>query len=207
MLTNNQSGSQFDLKGIHGFASDNGTSNSHDTKGVFGEGLSSNQYGTAYGVYGYGSNSNLNGGESIGLYGEADNSASSNDEWALYANGNTYALGSSWTGSDKRLKTNIQQISNALDIVRNLEAKTYEFRKDGKFATMHLPNGKNYGFLAQDLEKSFRKQLVKLLYFLRMKNKAQTIEKYKAVNYTALIPILTQAIKEQQAQIEDLKMP
>lgn len=203
-LTNDQKGNSiFDLKGVHGFASDNGFSTSNDAKGILGEGYSTSSNGAAYGVYGYASNSNYNSGISIGLYGEADNYSSMLDEYALYANGRSYTIGSVWAPSDVRLKSDIHDLSNAIEIVRKLSAKTYEYKHDGKFANTHLPRGKNYGYLAQDLEKVVPEAVSEAPIFFKDKISArQTAEKFKAVNYIALIPILAEAIKEQQTMIE-----
>ncbi|HEX8677352.1 MAG TPA: tail fiber domain-containing protein, partial [Segetibacter sp.] len=54
---------------------------------------------------------------------------------------------------DAKLKKNIKEVDNAIDIINRLQPKNYEYRKDGSFGKMHLPNGKHYGLLAQDLEK------------------------------------------------------
>ena len=204
LLTNYQTGNFIDdLKGVHGFASDAGLSNANDAKGLFGEGYSASSNGTAFGVYGYASNSNNTSGISIGLYGEANNASSLLDEYALYANGRSYTIGSVWAPSDEKLKSNIKELSNAIDIVRRLNAKTYEYKHDGKFANTHLPQGKNYGYLAQDLEKVVPEAVSEApIFFKDKKTSKQTSEKYKAVNYIALIPILSEAIKEQQSVIE-----
>lgn len=204
LLTNDQTGNFiYDLKGVHGFASDAGLSNANDAKGLFGEGYSASSNGTAFGVYGYASNSNNTSGISIGLYGEANNASSLLDEYALYANGRSYTIGSVWAPSDEKLKSNIKELSNAIDIVRRLNAKTYEYKHDGKFANTHLPQGKNYGYLAQDLEKVVPEAVSEApIFFKDKRTSKQTSEKYKAVNYIALIPILSEAIKEQQSVIE-----
>ncbi|MBK8146464.1 MAG: tail fiber domain-containing protein [Bacteroidetes bacterium] len=206
-LTNDQAGNFiYDLKGVHGFASDAGLSNANAAKGIYGEGISASSNGTAYGVYGYASNSNITSGISIGLYGEANNTSSLLDEYALYANGRSYTIGSVWAPSDEKLKSNIQELSNATDIIRRLNAKTYEYKHDGKFANTHLPQGKNYGYLAQDLEKVIPEAVSEAPIFFKDKvTSKQTTEKFKAVNYIALIPILSEAIKEQQTVIESLQ--
>ncbi|MBK7690173.1 MAG: tail fiber domain-containing protein [Bacteroidetes bacterium] len=206
-LTNDQAGNFiYDLKGVHGFASDAGLSNANAAKGIYDEGISASSNGTAYGVYGYASNSNNTSGISIGLYGEANNTSSLLDEYALYANGRSYTIGSVWAPSDEKLKFNIQELSNATDIIRRLNAKTYEYKHDGKFANTHLPQGKNYGYLAQDLEKVIPEAVSEAPIFFKDKvTSKQTTEKFKAVNYIALIPILSEAIKEQQTVIESLQ--
>ena len=64
---------------------------------------------------------------------------------------------------------------------------------------MNLPKGKQYGLIAQDLEKVIP-NLVQVAYDKSM-DQDHPFE-YKAINYIGLIPILSQAIKEQQIQID-----
>ena len=56
-------------------------------------------------------------------------------------------------------------------------------------------NGQMLGFIAQEIEKIVPESVV------APKNEGE----YYAMKYDALIPVLTKAIQEQQAQIEDLK--
>ena len=128
------------------------------------------------------------------------------DTWGLYANapmtgyagyfaGNVYCLGS-YLPSDERLKENIQPMQDALAKVMKLDVKTYTFKQE--YASMNLPTSRQYGFTAQNLEGVFP-ELVKLN---PAKGKEQPIE-FKAVNYTGLIPVLTEAIQEQQKLLEN----
>lgn len=57
----------------------------------------------------------------------------------------------------------------------------------------HFPSGGQYGLIAQELEKEFP-ELVRL----------DSITMTKAINYDGMIPILLEAIKAQQAQIDNL---
>lgn len=189
LLTGAQSGFPFDLKGVDAFAGDDGTINNHTTYGVRAQALTGS--GNA---------------EAIGLYGYGYNDQSSTREWALVADGRTSAPGGVWTSSDSRLKINIKQLNNALSVIKQLNAKTYEYRKDGKFAGTTFPTGRNYGFIAQELEKVIPEAVTDAPVFFHEKGKPNaTSESYKAVNYTMIIPLLTQAIKEQQQEIEFLK--
>jgi hypothetical protein len=124
--------------------------------------------------------------------------------WALYAfattlgyagyfSGNIYCTGS-YLPSDERLKENIEPLQNALDKVLQLDTKTYYFKDE--FPAMNLPTSMQYGFTAQNIESIFP-ELVK---FNPAKGEAQPTE-FKAVNYIGLIPILTEAIQEQQSLI------
>jgi Chaperone of endosialidase len=93
--------------------------------------------------------------------------------------------------SDQRLKKNIVLLSNKGSMVNKLSAiNSYSFvMKDDPLEKIE------FGILAQDLEKVFP-ELVKT---------ADDEIGTKSVNYMGIIPALMQAIKEQQAQIDDLK--
>ncbi|HPI53106.1 MAG TPA: tail fiber domain-containing protein [Chitinophagaceae bacterium] len=189
-LQPSQAGSPiYDLKGVEAYANDYGTVDSRTTYGVKSQAFTSSANATAIGVYGY-----------------AVNSANSSNDYAMYADGDIITTGVPTGFSDARLKTDVNSISNALDIVNQLDAKTYHYRKDGRFATTHLPKVKSYGFIAQDLEKVIPEAVKEAPLFFHDKDKRNnSSENYKSVNYIALIPILSQAIKEQQQMIEELK--
>jgi hypothetical protein len=114
--------------------------------------------------------------------------------YAAYFSGNVYCTGS-YLPSDEKLKENIQPLDNVLDELMKLDINTYYFKQE--FAEMNLPTSRQYGFTAQNLENVFP-ELIKLN---PAKGKEQPIE-FKAVNYIGLIPILTEAIQEQQKEME-----
>jgi Chaperone of endosialidase/Secretion system C-terminal sorting domain len=92
--------------------------------------------------------------------------------------------------SDKRFKKEINNLTNAMDKIRQLRPTTYYF--DGeKFPERHFSTGKQYGFIAQELEQVMPELA------------AQTNDGYYAVNYTMLIPVLTEAIKEQDEVMQE----
>ena len=88
--------------------------------------------------------------------------------------------------SDLRLKTNIATLENSLESVLKLRGVTFNWKKaeDGK---------KQYGFIAQEVEEVFP-DLV-----------GTDSNGYKTLNYSGVIPVLTEAIKTQQDEIETLK--
>jgi hypothetical protein len=117
--------------------------------------------------------------------------------YAGYFSGNVYCSGS-YQPSDEKLKENIQPLQNGLDKVMKLDVKTYNF-KTAEFPELNLPADRQNGFTAQNLESVFP-ELVRL----NPAKKEQPVE-FKAVNYTGLIPVLTEAIQEQQKIIDQLK--
>ena len=96
------------------------------------------------------------------------------------------------TSSDVRLKTNIAPLSSSLEKVMQLKPVSYA--KKLNLASNDYSIQEN-GFVAQEL----RKVLPSLV------KEGNDPDKILSVNYTSLIPILTQAIQEQQKQIDELK--
>lgn len=88
--------------------------------------------------------------------------------------------------SDIRLKTNINTMTGALDNVLKLRGVTFNWKESSD-------NRLHYGFIAQEIEKVFP-DLV-----------GTDSNGFKTVNYSGVIPVLTEAIKTQQEEIESLK--
>ena len=82
------------------------------------------------------------------------------------------------------IRQRIKTIKDSLTKILSLEGKTYEWKDKTK-------PGKQYGLIAQDVEKIIP-ELVE-----------QGETKY--LNYTGIIPILIEAIKNKQKQIDELK--
>lgn len=113
------------------------------------------------------------------------------------------------TASDSIFKTNIEDIHSSLDKVKGLHGVKYnrKYTIDSIVSNENtFPNSahvqqiketklepKEYGLIAQEVEKIIPEAVVKMP------------DSTKAVSYTSLIPILIEAIKEQQDQIETLQ--
>jgi len=116
--------------------------------------------------------------------------------------GNIYAASYN-IASDMRLKTQIKEIGYGLNAIMALQPKQYEISdntviKDGKPAiNPGLKTQHKIGFLAQDLYKVIPEAV------LKPKDDSKEIW---TVDYTALVPALTKAIQEQQAEIEQQKI-
>jgi len=114
--------------------------------------------------------------------------------WDLKVNGDAKVTGL-FSSSDKNLKYNITKLPTILDKVMLLNSVNYLFKQDimigegDKKVKFNLPKGNQIGFLAQDIEVLFPEMV-------------KDDGEYKAVNYIMLIPVLTQAIQEQQTTIE-----
>ena len=97
-----------------------------------------------------------------------------------------------FSSSDIRFKENITPIENALDKISKISGNTYDWKAENKIE--HGYEGNDVGVIAQEIE-AVLPQLV------------QTRENgFKAVKYDKLVALLIQGIKEQQQQIEKLRM-
>ncbi|MGE5394295.1 MAG: tail fiber domain-containing protein [Candidatus Saccharibacteria bacterium] len=131
--------------------------------------------------------------------------------YILSINGNALATGGTWQGSDSKLKKNITPLDGKSMLLKimNVDGKKYEFKNKEELKEVYsklsddtlvskmipqLSEGEQYGFIAQEIEKDFP-ELVK----------TDSITKLKAVNYDGMIPVLLQAIKEQQVQLAQLQ--
>jgi hypothetical protein len=168
------------------------------TYGVFGE--SYGTAGTRIGVYGYASG----GATNYGIYGEYGGTG-----YAGYFVGNVFSSGGSYLGSDEKLKENIKPYTGAIDMLRKMNVKTYKYRSDGIYKGMNFNKDIQYGFIAQEVEAVFPEFVKETSHVVHDKDKGKDglsanpeIITFKSLNYNALIPILTQAIKEQQALID-----
>jgi hypothetical protein len=97
-----------------------------------------------------------------------------------------------FSSSDIRFKENIVPIENALDKISKISGNTYDWKAENKIE--HGYEGNDVGVIAQEIE-AVLPQLV------------QTRENgFKAVKYDKLVALLIEGIKEQQTQIEKLRM-
>ncbi len=168
------------------------------TYGVRGAGLATGG-NFAYGGYFSACNAQTN----IGVYGTACNSSNkgAGPSFAGLFNGDVSAT-YYFQSSDRKIKKNITPIANAMDLLNRIEPKKYEYRTD-EFPALNLPTAKdNYGVIAQELEEVLPSLVREAA--IPGGDKASGKETIKSVNYTELIPILIQAVKDQQKQIDAL---
>lgn len=90
--------------------------------------------------------------------------------------------------SDGRLKKNVAPIANGLEKVLSMNGVTYDWRRD-EFPDRNFLAGKQYGLIAQELERVIP-ELVDT-----------DEEGWKSIEYSHIVPVLIEAIKEQQAII------
>ncbi len=141
-----------------------------------------------------------NSGSNYGIFAVAD---SGSTNYAGYFVGDVNYTGTLTNVSDARMKYDVNNLDNATSLIKQLQPRTYFYKQEGDAAYLKLSKGLQYGFIAQELEEVLP-ELVRNQ--VQMKGaKLEGSVDYKAVNYTALIPVLTQALKEQQEVIESLE--
>jgi hypothetical protein len=107
--------------------------------------------------------------------------------------------------SDKRLKHNIQPIENALSKVNSLTGMTYQWNNLGsQHGWSPDMETREAGVFAQDVQ-AVLPEAVKLAPFDNENGQSKSGENFLTVKYEKIVPLLIEAIKEQQKQIEDLK--
>jgi Chaperone of endosialidase len=191
-----------------------------------GIGLVSTAVGTStggiYGVYAFvgGENSSLNVGvagrflsdnsietnaANYAIFGDAGGATATNF-WAGYFNGRTFCNAGVWTSSDAKLKTDVKTETDALAKIMKLRPATYNYKK-ADYPGMALPAEIQHGFIAQEMETIFPEFVteVKGPKGFDKAGKLEGMMDFKAINYTALIPVLTSAMQQQQAQLETQK--
>jgi hypothetical protein len=109
----------------------------------------------------------------------------------IWANGSSIVANQT-TWSDVRYKTDIEPFMGALADIMKMQGVRYTWRQN-EFPDLNFPEGGQIGVIAQDLEK-----ILPELVFTGP-------DGYKSVSYEKLTPVLIEAIKEQQSQIESLK--
>ena len=112
---------------------------------------------------------------------------------ALYVVGNIVATGTIMALTDTRAKTNVARITNALGIVKALNGVRYDWNDEAKSA-MHLPETRQIGLIAQDVEKVLPEIVL-----------SPEDDGYKAVDYSRLTAVLIEAVKELAAENDELK--
>jgi hypothetical protein len=91
--------------------------------------------------------------------------------------------------SDERLKKNIEPLKSSLDKVMKLNGVSYEWE-----AEEHRGNNRDIGLIAQDVEKVLPELVV-------------TDDRgYKALSYDKIVPVLVEAIKEQQKFVDEQRI-
>jgi hypothetical protein len=109
----------------------------------------------------------------------------------LYVVGDITATGAITELSSIKYKTNIKQLSNALEKVKDLRGVNFNWRAED-YPEMKFPESQQLGLIAEEVEK-----IVPQLVLVDDNGEL-------SVDYSKLTAVLIEAIKEQQQQIEVL---
>ena len=105
--------------------------------------------------------------------------------------------------SDRRAKTNITTITDALSKVKQLTGKRFQRINRSNEPQEHLSkNGYKFGFIAQEIEDIIPETVV---YHKDEDDETENWNSSYAMDYGSVVALLTNAIKEQDTVIQDLK--
>ncbi|MEO6734457.1 MAG: tail fiber domain-containing protein [Ferruginibacter sp.] len=106
--------------------------------------------------------------------------------------------------ADTEIKRNISAINSPLKNVLLLEPRIFEYDTD-KFKSLRLKEGKQYGFLAENVSEVFPALVTsKTINYMFGKNSYRNQTVY-SVDAVGLIPVMVASIQELHTEIENLK--
>jgi hypothetical protein len=209
----NNSASAHAIRGIKTHTGDS------DAYGVYGENTVSDDHGTGVhgkggriGVYGiavtngndnyYGLFGDISGssGTRVGVRGQAFGSVGF--RYGVYSVGDLLYTGTLVSASDRKLKSNIKTLINAMETIMYLKPSTYNFKE--RYQEIMLASDKpQFGFMAQDVQAILPELVSENKY--SGTNKGDEEITFLGINYIGLIPILTAGIQEQELRIQSLE--
>lgn len=152
----------------------------------------------------------------IGLWGQAIGGSISNygvwgdlpfgNGYAGYFSGDVYSTGT-YLPSDSRLKSGLKPFNGALANLKKINIYQFNFKSD-EFPSLRLPTSRQIGLIAEEIETIFPEFIKQTVQPSQIDSTGSILEEaiqFKSVNYEAMIPVLIQAIKEQQTEIEALR--
>lgn len=113
-------------------------------------------------------------------------------EYNLFVVGDIGCTGDVFTYTDTKMKSNIEPIGKALDIIGQINGVKYDWNSDTK-SDLNISEGRQVGLLASDIEKVLP-EIVKA-----------DQEGNKMVAYTKLTAVLVEAVKELKAENDQLR--
>jgi len=112
--------------------------------------------------------------------------------------GDAFASGGNWIPSDRNLKKDIKPVTDAIKMVQQLNGVSYTYRSD-EYPELNLSTQGQYGFIAQEVQEVMPEAVQNGV------TPEGISDEYIAMNYNMIIPVLAEAIKEQQTIIETLE--
>lgn len=111
--------------------------------------------------------------------------------YTLAVNGSVYSM-VGYSSSDARYKRNVETVRNAISAVASLRGVTFDWDRNG-WKQLNFPEGRQIGFIAQEVEKALPEVV------------STDQNGFKSVAYQNIVPVLVEAVKEQQREIEALR--
>jgi hypothetical protein len=165
--------------------------------------------GSGIGSTAYGGSFHAEGSTNTWLFGmqasHQDNGGTTN--YAGYFYGDVGVTGALNSPSDLKLKRDLHDLNGSLDKIMQLQGRVYEYKRE-EYKFMNLSSGPQFGFVAQELEEVFPELIMESHLPGSGKHEEARGMKYesvdfKGINYIGLIPVLTEAIKELNAIVEE----
>ena len=150
------------------------------------------------GYYGYNGtrfyNNSPHAGSLIASIGDGDNNLRGYADIIAYA-------------SDRRLKENFRPLENAITRVQSLNGYLFDWKDNVKELGFEPNKKTEVGIIAQDVEAVLPEAvaIAPFDYDWKAENGSKSGERYLTVKYEKIVPLLIEAIKEQQTQIDELK--
>ena len=113
------------------------------------------------------------------------------DEWEDHYTRIFYENGTVGTGSDIRLKKDIEPVGDVLDKLQEIRGVRYRYKADKETPRL------NIGVIAQEVEKVFPELVNK------MPSDPESDEEYMTVTYENITPILIEAVKELRVEKDE----
>ena len=184
-----------------GVAAPTFTSYSAGAKLVLYDSIAAASAGYAIGIEGstmwFGTSTNA---EQFKWYGGTTNYMSANTT-ALYHTGNITAY-----SSDRRLKKNITPIEEPIKKVQQIGGYTFDWDEELCEKYEFIPGQiHEHGVIAQEIQKIIPDAVTRAPFDIGKDGVSKTGENYLTVRYDRIVPLLIEAIKDQQTQIDELK--
>jgi hypothetical protein len=109
--------------------------------------------------------------------------------YKLYVAGTAVSTGGFLNLSDKRLKKDFSDFKDPLATVLALHGVSFDWRRD-EFPDRNFPTNRQIGFIAQEVETVLPEVVTK------------DLQGFYSLNYSEIVPVLVEAIKQQQKELE-----
>jgi Chaperone of endosialidase len=182
-----------------------GSTDNHAGIGVYGVHLPAT--GVGWGVLG-----SSNSSDGIGVRGTVPTTGTWLGYGGYFAGGLAYVNGL-YNLSDARMKTNVRPLQGALATIGQLRGVSFQYNQ-AEYSEFVGHDDRTYlGFVAQEVEAVLPEAVAEKYLIgqdggiatLAQENAGTTRQTVKVVDYVSMIPVLVEAIKEQQAYIQQLE--